>query len=113
MRRSTLAGVVAAITVLGSAPTVFTQAPAPARPAPAAAPQGRGNQPPPVNSQEVLADRKITFRIYAPNAQAARLSAGDVPNAAKSATMTKTAAGIWETTVGPVEPGAYRYNFVV
>ena len=27
--------------------------------------------------------------------------------------MTKNEAGIWETTVGPVEPGAYRYNFVV
>ncbi|MEO7272620.1 MAG: alpha/beta hydrolase-fold protein [Vicinamibacterales bacterium] len=109
---------VALIAAIGAAsliPAVHAQQPpaAPPAAAPGAAPQGRGNQPPPVNSQEVLADRKITFRIYAPNAQAVRLSAGDVPNAAQSAQMTKTEAGTWETTVGPVEPGAYRYNFVV
>src|SRR5215213_1156541 len=107
--------VAAAVGVAAAVPTLRAQAPQAPAPAaaPVAAPQGRGNQAPPVNSQEVLADRKITFRIYAPNAQAVRLSAGDVPNSAQSAQMTKTAAGIWETTVGPVEPGAYRYNFVV
>ena len=93
----------------GLAPAAYAQAPA----APAAAPQGRGNQPPPVNSQEVAADRKITFRIYAPQAQAVRLAAGDVQNVGAAAQMTKGENGIWETTVGPVEPGAYRYSFNV
>src|SRR4051812_44398341 len=107
--------VAAAVGIAAAMPTLRAQAPQAPAPAaaPAAAPQGRGNQPPPVNSQEVLADRKITFRIYAPNAQAVRLSAGDVPKSAPSATMTKTAAGLWGTTGGPVEAGAYRYNFVV
>jgi len=107
--------VAAAVGVAAAMPTLRAQAPQPPAPAtaPGAAPQGRGNQPPPVNSQEVLADRRITFRVYAPNAQAVRLSAGDVPNVAAVAQMTKNDAGIWETTVGPVEPGAYRYNFVV
>jgi hypothetical protein len=27
--------------------------------------------------------------------------------------MQKTANGVWETTVGPIEPGAYRYAFNV
>src|SRR3954471_19535058 len=103
MHRSTLAGLVAAIAFAGSVSTVFTQAPAPPS-APAAAPQGRGNQPPPVNSQEVLADRKITFRIYAPQAQSVRLSAGDVGNIGDAAQLKKGENGIWETTVGPVEP---------
>ena len=105
--------ITAAIGVASLIPAVHAQAPAAPPAAPAAAPQGRGNQPPPVNSQEVLPDRKITFRVYAPNAQAVRLAAGDVPNVAQVAQMTKNEAGIWETTVGPVEPGAYRYNFVV
>ena len=98
-----------ALGLAGLAPAAYAQAPA----APAAAPQGRGNQPPPVNSQEVAADRKITFRIYAPQAQAVRLAAGDVQNVGAAAQMTKGENGIWETTVGPVEPGAYRYSFNV
>jgi len=118
MRFAPTIAVIAAMSAASVIPALQAQTPATQAPAtpPAAAPgapQGCGNQPPPVNSQEVLADRKITFRIYAPNAQAVRLSAGDVPNSAQSAQMTKTAAGVWETTVGPVEPGAYRYNFVV
>ena len=27
--------------------------------------------------------------------------------------MTKGTNGVWEVTVGPVDPGAYRYNFNV
>src|SRR4051812_32036247 len=92
----------------------FAQAPAASAPtAPAAAPQGRGNQPPPVVSQELSADRKITFRIYAPQAQTVRLSAGDIPGANQAATFTKGENGIWEASVGPVAPGAYRYSFNV
>src|SRR4051812_26009945 len=117
MRFAPTIAVLAAMSAASALPVLHAQTPAaqtPAAPAaPAAAPQGRGNQPPPVNSQEVLPDRKITFRVYAPNAQAVRLSAGDVPNAAQVAQMTKNETGIWETTVGPVEPGAYRYTFVV
>ena len=72
---------------------------------------GRGG-PPPVVSVEVSADRRVTFRIAAPQAQAVRLSASDIPNVGQGA-MTKNATGVWETTVGPVPAGAYRYNFNV
>jgi len=27
--------------------------------------------------------------------------------------MTKSAEGVWEVTIGPIDPGAYRYNFDV
>ena len=65
----------AALLSLTAMASVYAQAPA-APAAPAAAPQGRGNQPPPVVSQEVSADRHITFRIYAPQAQAVRCRQG-------------------------------------
>ena len=72
---------------------------------------GRGG-PPPVTSVEIGADKRVTFRIAAPQAQTVRLSASDVPNAGQGA-MTKNASGVWETTIGPVPAGAYRYNFNV
>jgi enterochelin esterase-like enzyme len=81
--------------------------------APASAQQGRGNAPPQFVSPEVAADRKITFRLYAPNAQAVRLAAGDIPGIGQNTQLTKGDNGVWEVTVGPIDPGAYRYNFNV
>jgi enterochelin esterase family protein len=75
--------------------------------------QGRGNATPQFVSPEVAADRKVTFRIYAPNAQAVRLSAGDIAGLGQNTQLTKGENGVWEITVGPVDPGAYRYNFNV
>jgi enterochelin esterase family protein len=39
------------------------------------------------------------------------MTASDIPNIAQAANLTKGDAGVWSTTVGPLEPGAYRYNF--
>ena len=77
----------------------------------AVAPRGRGPQGPQVISPEVSAERKITFRILAPKAESVRLSAGDIPDMGQGKQMTKGTNGVWEVTIGPVEPGAYRYNF--
>jgi enterochelin esterase family protein len=66
-----------------------------------------------VVSPEITADHHITFRIAAPQAQAVRLSATDIPNLGQTAVLTKADNGVWSTTVGPVDPGAYRYNFSV
>ena len=71
--------VVTAAGLLCLTPAGYAQAPAAPGAAPAATQAGQPNQPPPVVSQEVAADRHITFRIYAPKAQAVRLSAGDIP----------------------------------
>jgi enterochelin esterase family protein len=84
---------------------------APAQPA-AQAPPFRGPQGPQVVSPEVSADRHITFRILAPKAGAVRLIGSDIPGNGKGAEM-KGAEGVWEVTLGPLEPGAYRYNFNV
>jgi enterochelin esterase-like enzyme len=77
------------------------QTPAPARP----------QQRPQVVSPEVQSDGHVTFRIQAPQANAVRLSAGDIPGNGSGTAMTKNDSGLWEVTVGPLAPGAYRYNF--
>ncbi len=98
--------------------------------APAAQPErrtaaGRGPQGPQVTSPEVLPGGRITFRILAPQAHSVRLTGGDIPALAgggRGATapggplpgqMTKSDNGVWELTIGPIDPGAYRYNFNV
>jgi len=77
-----------------------------------AAGQVRGTPAPQFVSPEVTPDGRVTFRVFAPRAQAVRLSAGDIqglmPDAAQ---MAKSDNGVWEVTVKPTEPGAYRYNF--
>jgi enterochelin esterase family protein len=74
---------------------------------------GQTPQAPPVVSPEVSSDRRITFRIRAPKAQAVRVAAGDIPGLGQTGVMTMDADGVWSVTVGPVPPGAYRYNFNV
>ena len=95
--------------------SVCAAAPALAQaPAAAAAPQGRGNSPAAsVVSPEIGAEGRVTFRIYAPNAQAIRLAAGDIPGVGQTTQLTKGENGVWQVTVGPIDPGAYRYNFNV
>lgn len=77
--------------------------------------QPRRQQGPHVVSPEVLADRRITFRILAPKAESVKLSGSDIPglNSGNANEMTKGTNGVWEVTVGPISPGAYRYNFNV
>jgi enterochelin esterase-like enzyme len=74
----------------------------------------QGPQGPQVVSPEVGSDRKVSFRIVAPKAESVRLGGGDIPGLGREgATLTKNADGVWEVTVGPVEPGSYRYRFDV
>jgi enterochelin esterase-like enzyme len=97
-------------------PALFGQAPA-AAPSSQGTQQrggGRGAQPA-VVSPEVAADGRVTFRLFAPQAQAVRLTASDIPAPvlSQAATLVKGENGVWSTTVGPIPPGAYRYNFNV
>ena len=69
-----------------------------------------------VISPEVGADRKVTFRILAPKAEQVQLGgSGDIPGTGfgSSTPLTKGTNGVWQVTVGPLSPGAYRYNFNV
>ena len=93
-------------------------------------PGGRGGRGPQVTSPEITTDRHVTLRLLAPNAQSVTLSAGDVPREAVASAMPtatdgqpgqgrggvplhKGENGVWEVTIGPVNPGAYRYVFNV
>lgn len=75
----------------------------------------RGQWPrgPVVVSPEVSAERMITFRILAPKAESVRLSAGDIQGLGQRTELIKGTNDVWEITVGPIAPGAYRYNFNV
>jgi enterochelin esterase family protein len=74
---------------------------------------GRGPQGPVVVSPEVQANRHVTFRILAPKAEAVKLAGSDIPGNQQAAALTKGENGVWEVTLGPIDPGAYRYNFNV
>jgi enterochelin esterase family protein len=76
--------------------------------------------PPEVLSPEVTADRKVIFRILAPDAKTVTLEAGDVLGAwdatgqgQKIPEFTKGDNGVWEATTAPIPAGAYRYLFKV
>jgi enterochelin esterase family protein len=64
---------------------------------------------PRVVSPEVHADHSVSFRLYAPNAQAVLLSLESYPTTA----LQKDAAGIWTVTLPPLESDFYGYGFVI
>ena len=67
---------------------------------------GRGDE---LASPIVDAERRITFRVKAPQANLISLTCdfqAETP-------MTKSAEGVWSVTVGPIDPDVYNYNFVV
>jgi len=67
-------------------------------------------QPRPVLSPEVHADRTVTFRLRAPQAEEVSLTGEflDGPRA-----LVKGADGVWSVTVGPVAPEIYEYEFTI
>jgi enterochelin esterase-like enzyme len=77
-----------------------------------------------LKSVEVQPDRHVRFRIWAPNATEVKLQAegpestpGITPEEAYKnmggVPLVKGDQGIWEVTIGPIEPGVYRYTFLV
>jgi enterochelin esterase family protein len=67
-----------------------------------------------VVSPEVSPDRRIVFRILAPQAKTLGLRTSDIPGLpSASLAFAKDADGVWSATIGPVDPGAYRYTFMV
>ncbi len=73
----------------------------------------RGSQPPPVVSPEVRGDRQVAFRIRAPRATEVRLVGSDIPGNGRGTPMVRGEEDVWEVTLGPLGPGAYRYYFDV
>lgn len=88
------------LAALSAAPAAYAQPPAQAR-------------PPAFVSPEVLADRRVTFRLHAPSAQSVRITGDARAGENQKGEAIRGENGVWEARVGPVEPGAYRYRFVV
>src|SRR6185295_13900778 len=72
-----------------------------------AAPAAQQTAAPVVISPEVSADRQITFRLLAPQAESVRLTGTDIPGVSQGKPMTKGDMGIWEITIVPVPSGSY------
>ncbi|HZN11804.1 MAG TPA: alpha/beta hydrolase-fold protein [Blastocatellia bacterium] len=73
-----------------------------APPAPTPAPT------PALRSPEVHADRRVTFRLRAPNAKEVFLGREGAPRLA----MQKDEQGVWSVTTSALEPDLYGYSFV-
>jgi enterochelin esterase family protein len=75
-------------------------------------PAVRAPRPPlgPVRSPEIGADRRVTFRLRAPDATEVSVS-GEFLRGSKP--MEKEAGGVWSVVVGPLEPEIYNYNFTI
>lgn len=87
---------------------VSAQAPSPTG---AAGGRGRAGGPSPaVRSPEVHPDRRITFRLRAPDAAAVEL-VGEVLQGKGPQPMTRGDGGVWSVTIGPVPPEIWIYNF--
>ncbi len=73
------------------------------------------------NSAAVQADGRITFSLYAPDAQTVKLSGeypvipggGFGPHPERALPMTKDSKGVWSITVGPFRQDLLKYGFVV
>src|SRR3989454_2144978 len=82
------------------------------------APGRGGAQAPMPTSPEVHADRRVTLRVLAPDAQKVELrSPGDIPGVGGRGValpqLMKNSDGVWQRTFGPLPAGAYRYVFTV
>ncbi len=73
--------------------------------------QGGGAQVQRLISPEVHTDRRITFRIRAPQATIVHLLFGAWNP--QQQPMTKDGSGVWSITIGPVEPEIYTYVFTI
>jgi len=77
-----------------------------------AAPQTtRRTAPPPVVSPEVHSDRRVTFRLRAP--QAREVIVNGEWGGYSNTPMTKDDSGLWSVTVGPLDADLYGYSFTV
>ncbi len=67
-------------------------------------------QAPRIVSPDVAQDRRVTFRLLAPKAHDVLLS-GEFMQGTKPLVMD--GSGVWNVTVGPIEPEIYHYNFTI
>lgn len=73
-------------------------------PGPGRGARGGGRGAPPVISPEVSADRRVTFRLRAPNAKQVAVAFGG-----NTLPMTNDGQGLWSVTTDPLAPNYYTY----
>ncbi|MBK5299238.1 MAG: esterase [Vicinamibacteria bacterium] len=95
MRLIRLAGVVVALTAVASSYGAAQSPPAPAHVSP-----------------EVLSDRRVAFRVYAPKATDVTLR-GDLMDTPAPLSLVKGTDGLWEGTTEALVPDFYSYSFTV
>lgn len=61
-------------------------------------------------SPEISPDRRVTFRLRAPQSQSVILT-GEFAKGTNA--FVKGPDGVWSITVGPIEPEIYSYNFTI
>lgn len=61
-----------------------------------------------LRSPEVHPDRRVTFRLRAPNAREVQLNLEGSPRQP----LRKDEQGVWSVTTGPLQPDLYGYSFV-
>src|SRR5687768_9382736 len=82
-----------------------------ADPAAAQAPRREASPGDAVRSPEVLEDKKVVFRIYAPKAEEVTVRGDWMTGPAEK--LTKDDKGVWSATVGPLRADFYTYAFSV
>ena len=69
----------------------------------------QAQMPSAIQSPEVQADGKVTFRLLLPGAKSVLLN---FEGAAKPSPMMRDDSGVWSITVGPLDPDLYGYGFI-
>ena len=93
--------------------TVSTLAQEPARPAAAPAAPAAFRTPPRIISPEILPDKKVTFRVYAKDAQKIAVSGEWQAGFGTTETLVRNDTGLFTLTVGPLNPELYGYTFTI
>jgi enterochelin esterase-like enzyme len=93
--------------------TISSMAQEPVRPAAAPAAPPAFRMPARIISPEILPDNKVTFRVYAKNAQKITVSGEWQTGPGGAEELVKNDTGLFVFTSGPMKPELYAYTFTV
>jgi hypothetical protein len=79
-------------------------------PAPAQSP---APSPSAVVSPQILADNRVVFRLWAPNAREVSLTGSFWLEPGRTEKLVRDGQGVWSLTTGPLTPDYYSYSFTV
>ena len=106
--RMLMAATLAGSTLLAAQQPSPPATPPAATPGAPAAGRGGGRGAPPIKSPEVSADRRVTFRLRAPNAKEVAVALGG-----NRLPMQKDEQGVWSATTDALAPDYYTYSLVI